>query len=630
MVVNKKERQENILLDKADSASKSKLNYLLIMPRLVQNYGDGYIFTLGIAYVSSSMKKNGYNVVTLNLNHFSGDDFSVIKSTIEKNDIHVVATGGLSPQFHIVQSVIKSAKLVNRNIVTIVGGGIISADPETAMRALQYADFGVLGEGEITMNEWASTLEKGGDFSSVEGIIYKDGAVYRITKKRDEIKNLDSIPWPDFDGFNIDKYLEAPPANFAGLSNKRMICMVGSRACPYKCTFCFHTNGSTYRQRSWDDFFGELDSLVSRYKIEYLYMVDELFAVDKDRVKEFCSRIKKYNIHWFSSFRINMVDQELLKILKGSGLDVMFFGLESADNKILKSMRKGITIEKTEKVLKLVSESEIDLYGCFIFGDIEETSETVNNTLNWWEAHPQYNIHLTLIKPFPGSHIYQYACEKGIIKDKVKYLKDGCPQVNISKMTDAEFLKLGNYLSEAQSFTNSIESLKLEWSDSKLGRITISGLCSGCQNNDTWENIKLFANDYICCSNCGQKYDIPCPDILRENIDKNISILLQKFHKVAVWGMTLTIMDLFGKSKILNGPNIFPIDISESKTQMARNSKAIYSPSILEQEEIEIVIIAVPPSGRQITCQINENHKIVKKIIDICWLIDSNSILEKL
>jgi len=611
-----------------NNGQKRKLNYLLIMPRLVQNYGDGYVFTLGIAYISSSMKKAGFNVFTLNLNHHEADDYSVIKRVIEENNIQVVATGGLSPQFHIVQSVIESAKRAKSDIITVVGGGIISADPETAMEALAHVDYGVIGEGEVTMCELARTLESGGDLSVVAGLVYKDGTGYITTDRRKEIENLDTIPWPDYAGFDVDKYLEAPPAYFAGVSKKRMICMVGSRSCPYKCTFCFHTNGSKYRQRSWDDFFAELDYLVARYNIEYINMVDELFAADVGRVKEFCVRIKKYNIHWFSSFRINMINPELLETLKGSGLDVMFLGLESADNQILKSMRKGITVEMIEKVLKMVTEVGIVLNGCFIFGDIAETLDTANNTLKWWREHPQYNIHLTLIKPFPGSFIYQYACENGMIKDKVKYLKDGCPQVNISKMNDLEFSEVARHLSEAESLTNSLNSVELQWVDPKLGRETITGVCSNCQHKNAWENVKLFANDYIYCSNCGQKYDIPCPDVLRQNIEKNISLLLDKYHKVAVWGMTLTIMDLFRRSKVLNDPRVFAIDISESKTEMALHGKKIYQPAVLDEEDIRVVVIAVPPSGRQITCQIQENHKKVTEIIDICWLVDSNPIKE--
>lgn len=599
------------------------------MPRLVQSIGDGYVFPLGIAYVSSSMKKAGFNVVTLNLNHCEGNVFEIIKSTIEEHNIHVVATGGLSPQFHLVRNVIESAKRANCNIVTVVGGGIISAEPETAMEALGCADYGVIGEGEVTMCELCHSLENGGDFPRVDGIIFKNGPDYIKTNRRKDIENLDTIPWPDYEGFDIEKYLAAPPAYFAGVNKNRMICMLGSRSCPHNCTFCFHTNGQKYRQRSLDDFFAELDYLVSRYNIEAISLADELFAPDIVRAREFCDRIKKYNISWYADFRIDKIKPELLQILKNSGIDVMFFGLESADNRILKSMRKGITVEQIELALKMVHEYEIPFYGCFIFGDIEETVETARNTIKWFKEHSKYNIHLTLIKTFPGSYIYQYACQKGIIKDRVKYLKDGCPQVNISRMSDAEFSEIVSSISDAQSSMKSIDSIELQWLDLQMGRETIAGICSNCSRKNIWENIKLFANDYIYCSHCGQKYDIPCPIPLRENLDRNIALLLGKYGKVAVWGMTLTIMDLFKRSKMLNSPNVFPVDISASKREISLHGKKIHAPAILGEEDIRVVVIAVPSHGGQISCQVKENHPKVEEIIDICQLVDYNPVCAK-
>lgn len=601
-----------------------KLNFLLVMPRLVQSIGDGYVFPLGVAYVSSSMKKAGFNVFTLNLNHREGEVCEIIQKNIREHDIQVVATGGLSPQYHLVKSVIESAKKVNREIITVVGGGIISSDPETAIEALEFADYGVIGEGEATMCELARTLEAKGDFAQVDGIIYKAGKGYKKTNPRKDIEDISNIPWPDYAGFDIEQYLEVPSAGFAGINKKRVICMLGSRSCPYNCTFCCHTIGKKFRRRSLDDFFAELDYLTSRYKIEYISMADEVFAADIDSAREFCRRIKKYKISWYADFRIDKVKPELLALLKESGLEVMFFGIESADNRILKSMRKGITIEQIENVLKMVYEAGIASFGCFIFGDIAETVETARNTLDWWKKHRDYAIHLTLVKPFPGSYIYQDACKRGIIKDKIQYLKDGCPQVNISRMNDDEFAGIVREISESLSLMDALGSVELLGLDPLMGRETISGTCAKCARKNIWENIKLFSIDYIYCAHCGQKYEIPNPPQLRENLDKHISLLLQKYGKVAVWGMTLAVMDIFRQSKTLANPNIFPIDISESKRKTALFGKKIYAPDILNSENIPVVVIAVPSHGGQISCQVKENHRGVTEIIDICQLVGFN------
>jgi radical SAM superfamily enzyme YgiQ (UPF0313 family) len=419
-----------------------KIKCLLVMPRFVQNVGDGYQFSLGICYVSSSMKKAGYEVYTLNLNHREGNVYDILKKEIELNNINVVVTGGLSVHYNLIRFIVESTKKISSNIITIVGGGIITSDPEAAMTALEYADYGVIGEGEITNCELCYALENGISIDEVDGLIYKsEKGKYVRTKARKEIQDINSLPWPDYEGLEFEKSLQNAP-DVGGMNSQKTVFMIASRSCPYSCTFCFHTVGKQYRQRSLDDFFEELEYMISKYDIEYLCLEDELFSVNFERVQQFCERIKKYNIKWWAQLRVNNITKELLTVLKESGCDTISFGLESADNRILKSMRKGITIEQIEHALKLVYDMGIHIQGNFIFGDIEETMETATNTIKWWKNHPEYKIHFSMIMLYPGTHIYEYACEKGIIKDKVKYLREGCPQVNVSKLSDVEFAEL--------------------------------------------------------------------------------------------------------------------------------------------------------------------------------------------
>ncbi|MBT3703090.1 MAG: radical SAM protein [Alphaproteobacteria bacterium] len=599
----------------------NKLEFLLIMPRLVQTVGDGYVFPLGMAYISSSLKHAGFNVHTLNLNHTKGKVSTVIEEAIKQHNINIVGTGGLSPQYHLVKHVIEVVKKLDSDILTVVGGGLISADPNVAMEALEYADYGVIGEGEATVVEFAQCLEDVTDIFAVDGLIIKDGDTFTKTATRDDIEDIDTIPWPDYEGFQLDKYLATPPSSFGGLSATQMVPMLGSRSCPYSCTFCFHSIGHKYRRRSLDDFFGELDYLVENFNIEYISMADELFAPKYEDAKAFSERMGPYGIPWHADFAINIVKPGLLPIMKKGGLDVMFFGLESADDAILKSMRKGLTMAKTERVLKEVMDQGISSYGCFIFGDVEETAESAAKTMKWWHDHPEYLVHLTLIKPFPGSAVYRNACENGLIKDKVQYLKDGCPQINISKMTDQELALLAREISDSTEAAGQLEAVELHSLDDRMGRETISATCPTCGGDCTWEDVKLFAIDYISCDHCQQKFHIPLPPQLRENLDRNVSSLVKQYGKIAIWGMTISAMDLFKNDSIFAGPDVYPIDISESKRTMDFYGKNICAPSILEDNNVPVVIIAVPSHITQISYQILENHRGVTKILDICELV---------
>lgn len=625
MVCSTKLKRKNIMENK-------KLNYLVIMPRLVQNIGDGYSFPLGIAYISAVLKKAGFNVFALNLNHREGKVSEIIKEEIEKNRISVVATGGLSFQYITIKEVIDSAKKANNKIITIVGGGIITSDSEPAMDALEHVDFGVYGEGEITIKELCSALETKQNFEKINGLIYKTEKGYIKTNPREEIMDLDSLPWPDYDGFELDKYLLASPS-ISGINKKNTVFMIASRSCPYNCTFCFHTAGKKYRQRSLDNFFEELDYMIIKYNIDNICLADELFSVNSERLKEFCKRIKAYNIKWWAQFRVDNIakNPELLPIIKEAGCTVMSFGLESADNRILKSMRKNITIEQTEKALKLVYDSGISAEGAFIFGDIEETWETATNTLKWWKKHSEYKITLNLITIYPGTYLYFYACANGLIKDRIQFLKDGCPQVNVSKLIDEQFSLLVREIVEApMTLTKSLSMPEAKIIDSKTGRVEISGDCIICKHKNTWDNVKLFSSSFLACKYCGQRYNISLPSEFRANIDDNLKRLLERYNQLAIWGINYHTADLFKKSNILNNTNIYPVDISEVKKKMDLYGKKVNSPEIINTKNIEIVIVPIPAYINEITGKIKTNYPNVKKVIDICELIDSNYFKENL
>ena len=109
-------------------------------------------------------------------------------------------------------------------------------------------------------------------------------------------------------------------------------------------------------------------------------------------------------------------------------------------------------------------------------------------------------------------------------------------------------------------------------------------------------------------------------------MDSNLEILLKKYDKVAVWGMTTIIMDLFSRSVMLKSPNIYPIDISDSKQAMDLFGKKIYPPSVLRDENITVVVVALSSHAGQITCQAKENQPNIQEIVDVCQLADFKSI----
>ncbi len=251
---------------------KSK-NFLFIVPRFAAK-NEYYIFPVGMGYVISSLQKNGFNVFCLNLCHADEPIDEQIKSIVKEKEIDVICTGGMTIHWNLLKDMLAVIKDNFPDKPIVVGGSIVTAETQVAMDNLPI-DFGIIGEGEITMSELAAELcAENMEPESVNGIIYRSPSGELITtEKRDPIMDLDSLPIPAYEMMGYEQHLSARwdtvPAlggiTFSIDENQRLGELATSRSCPYSCTFCYHPLGSKYRQRSLDNVFKELDFLVRPY-----------------------------------------------------------------------------------------------------------------------------------------------------------------------------------------------------------------------------------------------------------------------------------------------------------------------------------------------------------------------------
>ncbi|WP_289773620.1 B12-binding domain-containing radical SAM protein [Phocaeicola sartorii] len=422
-----------------------KLNILLVIPRYrTYSKSNHYVMPLGILYISSYLKQAQVaNVRTVNLNHKEGEEENILSDLIGQHHTDILGIGGLSGEYQDIARIIKLAKKINPSIKTIVGGGIMTADPVTAMHSMPEIDYGIIGEGEITIVELITALTRKLPVNHIDGIIFRESGRYITTPSRKEITDLDKLPFPDYEGFNYDLYLKENPDLSDEGKKYSQVSVVGGRSCKYNCTFCFHPSGTTYRQRSLDSIFSEIDYLVSHYDISYIALREELFATDNQRVKDFCKRMEPYDFDWSIQLRIDSINQQLVDLLKNTRCRYIFVGIESASDQVLRSMHKGITLAQIETALEMLRKANLNSRSGVIFGDSAETLETATFTLNWFRRnYTKYRMFADMIISFPGSILYKRACQKKIIPDPVQFLKDGCPIINLSQMSQSEFLEI--------------------------------------------------------------------------------------------------------------------------------------------------------------------------------------------
>jgi len=504
--------------------ARENTKILVVMPRYIlsskKNYE--YAFPLGIGYISASLKKAGFDVDCLNLNHEKGSIKSIMTEHLNKKRYNFVCTGHFAYSYGIVEKIINSVREhKNKHMKFILGGPIITSEPELIFNSLK-PDFGVLGEGEITVVKLLDCITQHQKLNKVNGICYSVGGKIKFTKPREIIKNLDEIPYPDVDGFGYEEQLKNMGNNFLVnvFDYPRCYTILGSRGCPYNCTFCYHSLGYKYRTRSVDSIAKEIEYAIKKYKANVFNIVDDLFAVNKERVYEFCKKIKKvfskipYECKWFCQLTVNDVDEKMLKTLKDAGCYLISYGLESYSDIVLKSMKKPITSKKIDRAIKLTRKCGLGIEGNFIFGDKAETKESAYKTLNYWKKNANGQIQVGFIQPYPNSEIWQHCVKKGIIKDKLWYIKNKMAHQNwlnmTDLMTDKEIAQLKKDIVRARAkYMKFVVPISMKKIGGKY-KYDIKLKCPFCKQTIRYKNI-VFRNKYVfgklsCCRNCFSRF----------------------------------------------------------------------------------------------------------------------------
>lgn len=258
------------------------MKILMIVAR--QTEMQSYHLPVGIGYVAASLKRAGHDVVVLNPNHSLAGFEEQIAREIAAHRPQVVATGGMAFHLKQIRGVAAFTRSLLPEAVIVLGGPLVTTQPRIALAAVPEADFGVIGEGEHTMVELMAALETGAPLDPVNGIIYRQpgtGALLQ-TAPRPMEKNLDTLPWVDYEGLGLDVYAslhrpgECAPALVIDAAT-RVMPLITSRGCPYSCTFCCHEKEERrYRTRSLDDIFAEIGQAIDRYAINALFIYDEI------------------------------------------------------------------------------------------------------------------------------------------------------------------------------------------------------------------------------------------------------------------------------------------------------------------------------------------------------------------
>ena len=371
---------------------------------------------LGILYLGAVLQERGMEVSVLD-QPAKGFTIEETVNWVEKEDPDILGFSTFASSGRTAALISKKVKEKNPNVITVFGNYYATFNPERILRKYPSVDIIVRGEGENTAIELVSCLRNKDSLKKVRGITFKNGENIVSTPDQPLIKDLDSLPFPDRELIDDEYHSIIAGANVAP---KKFTSMVSSRGCVYRCRFCSCQRFARgmWRSRSVQSTLDELHFLASEGYEQFIF-IDDSFTLNQKRVIKLCREMRKEKIdlEWICEGRVDNCSYEMLREIARAGCRILYFGIESANQRLLNYYNKQTTPQQSKTAVKTARKAGIDaVVGSFIVGAPNETREEIQNTIEFAKQipidFPQFNI----LGVYPGTDIWNEFEAKGLLK----------------------------------------------------------------------------------------------------------------------------------------------------------------------------------------------------------------------
>lgn len=391
--------------------------------------------SIGLRYLASVLKKHDFEVsmiffkeknIALDLMELpSEDDYEILIDLVDNIDSDLVGISVRSPFLSIASHI---TSIIQRRLKkpVIWGGTHATVAPE---QSIQIADMICLGEGEHTILDLAQRLSRNHDVSDIRNLwIRQNGKIIR-NPIRTLCNEVDSLPFPDY--INEKKYfIEDKTVSYddPGLKAFNLDVMT-SRGCPYHCTYCsnsaFHElykgKGKFVRQRSVQNVLNEIGSLKKRFsKLKRIDFIDEVFSWTKNWVEEFVEGYKRdVRLPFHCMQHPNMMNKEIMSILKHAGLERVEIGIQTGSEKVRKQVfERPVSDKKLIKASQIMRDLKIVPFYDIIVDNPFETPEDKKQGLDLLlKISRPFYMHMFSLQYFPNTILTRKALDCGLISE---------------------------------------------------------------------------------------------------------------------------------------------------------------------------------------------------------------------
>lgn len=381
------------------------MKIVLVYPRLIQQM-HGLWAPLGITLLGTILRDAGHDIKLLDASF--DKDLSKVKSRIKEFSPDIVAVSCSTDLLANGREILAEAK--QNGCITIIGGPHPTIAPQGTLTNPDI-DYIVIGEGETTLAALVRAIEKGGDLAQISGIGFKQNGTPTINPPREFISYLDSLPLADRELLDtFPRYLNGLALNVSAI-----------RGCPFTCSFCqptlFNLFGRKIRSRSPQNMVKELAILYQRYKIRDFFFVDDLFTVSRVWLEGFRDALiaagLSGKIRFSINSRVDLINEEIILILKSIGTYYLLLGLESGSQEMLDSCQKGTTVQQGIHAVTLARKYGIRTHAYILLGLPGETGETLAATEKLLEELKPDTVHISVATPFAGTELFDQCSKEG-------------------------------------------------------------------------------------------------------------------------------------------------------------------------------------------------------------------------
>ena len=354
----------------------------------------------GMGYLLASAKKEDVKAKYVDMGTYEITTDELFK-IIQNTQPTVIGFTAFTIQIKSAAFIAQQIKEKFPNSIICVGGPHATAIPFQTLDEFPVFDFVICCEGE---NLLVPILENLSDLEKVPGIAVRSSKTYQVNR----INNLDSLPFPAWEEFDLSRYPGENPHR-----TSRELPIATSRGCPFTCNFCMRMSGKKRRTRSVDSVIAEMERNIIDFDAKAFFFTDETFILKLSESELLFEAMINRGINkkakWSCSTRVDIVTPDTFKLMRKAGCYYVFFGFEHSDNEMLKIMGKQIVSDQAINATKWAKEAGIVVVGCFILGLPGETLESARRNIHFAKNLDIYSTSFPIACPYPGTLLREQA-----------------------------------------------------------------------------------------------------------------------------------------------------------------------------------------------------------------------------